>query len=64
VRGPDGAIYDRAWTNTGGWLGFARLPGATSSGPGATTPGPGLLQLLARNGNSLITNGFASTWSG
>jgi hypothetical protein len=64
ARGLDGEMRIISWTNTGGWGAWAPLGAAPTSGPGATAIGPNRLDVLARDGQQVIANGFASTWSG
>ena len=67
ARGADGAIYDKLLDQLGG---LGRLGPASaappSSGPGATVaPAPGAWRSSpAAASSSLMTNSFASTWTG
>ncbi len=65
VRGPGSRIYDKAWVSGAGWYDFARLDGpAARSAPAAVAPAPGRLRLFAHGGPGLMTDGFATTWTG
>ena len=64
ARGADGAMWIRSWTNSGGWAQWARLGGQLTSGPAAVTTAPNSLEIFAREGARLLSNGFASTWTG
>jgi surface antigen len=71
VRGADNHLWQRTYTNTGGWTQWVNLGGTLGSSPTAVSWGNGRIDIFARGtGGDLIhtfydqsTGGWSNTWA-